>query len=153
MIKLVSSQSFNQQRISKVFLERSIFSSFHVFTCNTYDDYGLNNIEYDILNQYFLFFTADLNKHYDPENNLKDLGTSTLPFKLIYIRSDPEVCFERLKTRHRNSENSIDLTYLRNIHLKYESWVSKLNGDCVITIDGNKNKVEVLKQIDDLVSK
>lgn len=150
---MVYSQSFNQKNVSKIFLERSIFSSFHVFASNTYDGYRLNNIEYDILNEYFLFFTNNLNKLHDPENNTKDLGTSNLPFKLIYIRSDPEVCFERLKTRHRDSENSIDLAYLKNIHLKYESWIGKIDKDCVIIVDGNQNKAQVLNQIEDLISK
>jgi len=150
---LVYSQPFNQQKVSKIFLERSIYSSFHVFACNTFDEDGLNNIEHDILKQYFQFFTTDLNKLYDFNANLKDLGIVYLPFKLIYIRSDPHVCYERLKIRHRESENSIDLPYLNRIHLKYESWVNKLNKDCVITIDGNQNKTQVLKQIDDLVSR
>lgn len=152
-LKLVHSQPFLQQkdRKTKIFLERSIYSSFHVFTKNTYDDLGINNIEFDILKEYFNFFTNDLNSifNWSDKNNTE---SSHLPFKLIYIRSDPEICFERMKDRSRSSENLISSDYLKSIHLKYEDWISKLYKDNVLIVDGNKSKEEVLKQIDDLIS-
>lgn len=149
-IKLTQTAS-HQHKFSKIFLERSIYSSFHVFTENTYEDYGLNKVEYDILKQYFRFFTSDLHKHENPKLQ-KDMGTFNLPFKLIYIRSDPEVCYERCQIRHRDSEASIDLGYLKNIHFKYEKWVNNLNSDCVHIVDGNQDKVQVLKQVDELIN-
>jgi len=150
-LKLVNSQPFLQkQKDRKVFLERSIYSSFHVFTQNTYDDFGINNIEFDILKEYFHFFTNDLNSMFNwtDKNNPDSLH---LPFKLIYIRSSPDVCFERMKNRNRLSEDLISRDYLNSIHLKYEDWISKQCKDNVAVIDGNKSKEEVLQQINNIV--
>jgi deoxyadenosine/deoxycytidine kinase len=155
--KLVQNQNIHQNKDKKIkiFLERSIYSSFHVFTENSHDDSGLNKAEYDILKEYFKFFTNELNRKSIDERLTKNLNelesnSTKLPFKLIYIRSNPSVCYDRLKTRNRSSEHLIDLKYLENIHKKYEKWVSKINKDNIIIIDGNLNKEKVLEQIDDL---
>jgi len=153
--KLIHGQTFYQQqdKKAKIFLERSIYSSFHVFTQNTYEDGGLNGVEYDILKSYFKFFTNDLNRIYTFQEKmaLKDEEITHLPFKLIYIRSDPEVCYERMKIRDRHSENLINESYLRSIHRKYEDWISRISKDCLIVVDGNQEKQQVLKQINELI--
>lgn len=155
-LKLINNRSLGQQKDkkTKIFLERSIYSSFHVFTENTFEDNGINSTEYDILKGYFGFFTRDLDDIFnDQANSNEDSNNIQLPFRLIYVRSDPNVCFERLKCRNRDSENFIDLNYLKNIHLKYESWVKKINKDFLIVIDGNQSKETVLRQIDNIIAK
>lgn len=172
--KLIQSQPFYQQKDTKkgtkIFLERSIYSSFYVFSQNTFDDGGFSAVEFDILKEYFKFFTNDLNRMYSFQEKMQmkenlnpnqrrdqlptsDPNTNTvyLPFKLIYIRSDPGVCYERLKLRDRLSEDLIDENYLRDIHEKYENWVSRISKECLVVIDGNQDKAQVLKQIDDLI--
>ena len=161
--KLIHTTPFYQQkdRKVKVFLERSIYSSFYVFTANTYADGGFSDVEFDILKSYFKFFTNDLNRMYSnstsvtvKDNNTTDITNTAvihLPFKLIYIRSDPHVCYERLKIRDRHSENLVDESYLQSIHLKYEEWVSRISRECLVIIDGNQDKQQVLKQIDVIV--
>lgn len=153
--KMINSQPFYQQKDkkAKIFLERSIYSSFHVFTQNTFEDGGFNGVEYDILKSYFKFFTNDLNRMYTLQEKmaLKDSDTIRLPFKLIYIRSDPLVCYERMKIRDRHSENLIDESYLRNIHCKYEDWISRVSKDCLVVIDGNQEKHQVIKQLEEFV--
>jgi thymidine kinase len=160
-LRLIQNQEHKKKM--KIILERSIYSSFHVFTQNTYDDCGLNKAEFDILKEYFKFFSNKLNESLPIDekvnkcNNMM-LSNETescqsmyrLPFKLIYIRSNPLVCYERLKKRNRASEHLIDLSYLQNIHLKYEKWISKVHKDCLIVIDGNQNKEKVFEQIEPL---
>lgn len=149
-MKLVQTQPFFQRdKKTKIFLERSIYSSFYVFTENTYNN-DTNNVEFDILKEYFRFFTSDLTVNTDNEIKKNLDSFIHLPFKLIYIKSDPDICYERLKFRQRESEDSIDIDYLKSIHFKYEDWVSKLNKENVIVIDGNQSKECVLKQIDEI---
>jgi deoxyadenosine/deoxycytidine kinase len=143
---------------TKIFLERSIFSSFNVFTLNSYEEKRLSKVEYDILQRYFLLFTRHFNKCFNSLNtnnsmsfNKENQNESQTPFKIIYIKTDPEVCFKRLKMRNRESENGIDLDYLKNLHTKYEKWIGsivKQDVDAVKLIDGNLDKKQVIAQID-----
>lgn len=58
----------------------------------------------------------------------------------IYLRTDPELCFERTKKRDRNEESSVSLSYLKTLHDKYDEWVTKLsseNPDKVLVVDNN----------------
>jgi thymidine kinase len=151
-MRLIQTQPFYQQKEKKarIFLERSIYSSFHVFAENTLDDHGLNHMEYDVLKEYFRFFTSELNSGSGPNEDKSTSSLERLPFKLIYIRSNPAVCFERLCKRNRHSEQLIDLKYLENIHTKYESWITRIHADNLIIIDGNMKKEQVLEQINEL---
>lgn len=123
----------------KMFIERSIYSSYHVFAKNTYEENRLNKIEFDILTKYFQFFTTI------PSNEQE------IPLKFIYIKSNPETCLERIKQRNRESEQSIQLDYLIKLNVKYENWLLKLNKSNLIVLDGNLGKEKVFKEIDKLL--
>lgn len=45
-----------------------------------------------------------------------------VPSAFIYLRADPKVCFGRLKTRNRDEESSVPLSYLQLLHNKHEKW-------------------------------
>jgi deoxyadenosine/deoxycytidine kinase len=165
----------NKEIKHRVFLERSIFSSFNVFALNSYEEKRLNQIEFDILDKYYKFF---IKKSYKNVNNINSIlnvnnqncenelkfassplcktsKSKSIPFQIIYIRTDPDVCYERLKKRDRESEVTISLDYLRSIHLKYEKWVNGLkenNQTNIIIINGNLSKEMVLAQVDQLIS-
>ena len=133
----------------KVFMERSILSSFNVFTLNSYEEKGLNKVEFDILSRYFALFKKQLDTNMSAHSNLEEMT-----YRIIYIRTSPEVSFNRLKMRNRESEHSIDLTYLTKIHSKYENWIaslSKQSGTIVKIVDGNLDKAQVIDQIDKLL--
>lgn len=132
----------------KIFMERSILSSFNVFTLNTYEEKGLNKVEFDILNRYFTLFKNELNA------NTNDSNLENVSYKIIYIRTCPDVTFGRLKMRNRDSENTIDLGYLTKIHQKYETWIANLNSQdssIVKIVDGNLDKKQVITQIDKIL--
>jgi deoxyadenosine/deoxycytidine kinase len=77
-----------------------------------------------------------------------------LPFHVIYVRTDPRVCFERLKIRCREAENKISLEYLIKIHDKYENWIENIvykNKSFVSIIDGNVQKFEVSRNIENII--
>lgn len=128
----------------KTFMERSILSSYNVFTINSFEENRMSKVEFDILNKYYKLFAEKLTNQTDPD-----------AFRIVYIRTSPEVCYKRLRERNRNSETEIDLSYLTKIHLKYETWINKLEEDSKKTayvniIDGNCDRDQVISQIENL---
>jgi len=61
--------------------------------------------------------------------------------KIIYIKTDPEICHERIAKRARQGESVIPLEYLKECDKYHESMFEIIkNTDInVYTIDGNKN--------------
>jgi deoxyadenosine/deoxycytidine kinase len=57
-----------------------------------------------------------------------------------YIRTEPEVAFERLQQRGRLEEKSIPLSYIKTIHDKHEDWLVHRKNELpeiVVELDGN----------------
>lgn len=49
----------------------------------------------------------------------------------MYLRTSPEVLFERIKKRGRNEEQVIPLDYLKSLHNLHEDWlVHRSKFDC-----------------------
>lgn len=127
------------------FIERSILSSFNVFTLNSLKENKLNKIEFDILARFYSVFDDIIKTNIS--KNQDEL------FQIIYIRTSPEVCFNRFKKRNRESEKEIDFDYLCKINARYEDWINKLQADKtfkVHVIDGNCNQGDVILQIEKL---
>ena len=86
---------------------------------------------------------------------------SWVPDVLIYIKTDPEVCMNRMKTRGRSCETGVSLEYLKSINDKYETICcqsSFVNTDytngkqCrVYVVDGNRSAEEVYESVKNLV--
>ena len=53
----------------------------------------------------------------------------------IYLRTSPQICYQRLTKRGRKEESSVPLEYLEEIHQKHEDWMS--NEPNVLFLDGN----------------
>ena len=45
------------------------------------------------------------------------------PSGFIYLKTSPQVCFDRLVKRGRSEESSIPLDYLISLHNKHEDWL------------------------------
>jgi deoxyadenosine/deoxycytidine kinase len=58
----------------------------------------------------------------------------------IYIRTDPDVCLQRILSRHQTGDVSIDLEYISKVHMYYENYVSSRS--TVHIIDGNNSSPE-----------
>ncbi len=59
---------------------------------------------------------------------------------IVYLRTSPETCFERLLSRHRGEEMGITIDYLSQIHDRHEEWLSTERRVPVFVID-NETKM------------
>lgn len=70
---------------------------------------------------------------------------------LIYLRTTPEVCMQRIKSRDRDCETSIDIGYLKKLHDKYEEVYNTgeyvVDGINIHIVDANAGKDEIMEAI------
>lgn len=76
-----------------------------------------------------------------------------IPNKIIYIKTDPKICYDRIIKRSRNSEKTITLDYLEKIGKIYdELYLNTNNNFKVYVVNGNNNKKTVIKDIIDIIN-
>lgn len=77
------------------------------------------------------------------------------PTYYLYLRADPQVCYERIQARGRVEEKGITLEYLTSLHDAYESWLFGTEVDAPVRIiDANANidtDHSLVASIDDIV--
>ncbi|XP_065842451.1 deoxycytidine kinase 2-like [Oscarella lobularis] len=115
--------------------ERSIYSDRVCFGLNSYQAGFLSDMEWRLYCDWLTFITEKL-------PGLKLDG-------IIYLRTDPKVCFSRLRQRSRPEERAIELSYLQSLHEKHENWLASTENDPfvpqafkrfpVIVLDGNED--------------
>ena len=101
-----------------IITERCLETDRHVFCQMLYDDRFINEIEFQIYNKWFECFVLK-------------------PFEKIYVymKCDPEVAYERVKTRGR-PEEAIPIEYLQKCHDYHDSWMKNMEP---IMMDANQN--------------
>ena len=61
--------------------------------------------------------------------------------KVIYIKTNPIICFSRIQQRNRKGETIIPLEYLEHCHEYHENMIETLQDSVdIIYLDGNVNK-------------
>ena len=123
-------KSFHTHRNQFKIFERSPESSRDVFWKMLVKD-GVVTKEEDAIYQYFW----DIN------------GWS--PNVYIYIFTPPEVCFERLKSRHQDGDSHITLEYLQKVSLYYIDYIRKKPG--LHIIDGTLSPEKINNKIKDIL--
>lgn len=64
----------------------------------------------------------------------------------MYIRTDPEKCFERISKRFQEGDMKITQEYLQKVHASYERYIDS-KGSNVKIIDGNQTPEEIHSEI------
>ena len=103
-----------------IITERCVFSDRNVFAKMLFDCGKMNEIEWQIYEEWFYNFLDDLPIVY-----------------FIYINVDPEICFNRIKNRNRRGEN-ISLNYLKDCDSYHKIWLKNPEKH-VVEIDGSKD--------------
>nr|QPI16817.1 MAG: thymidylate kinase [Virus NIOZ-UU159] len=116
-----------------VLMERSPYFIKNVFVEKAFEDKTINENEY---------------------NNIHKLHKTTdelwQPNAYIYLRSDPEMCYNRIKKRGRESEKNIKLEYIKRIHqLHEEKYINAIkNNKNIIVIEAeNKSITDICSEI------
>jgi len=102
-----------------IITERCLLTDYHVFAKMLYENKSMLKEEYEIYQKWFHYF----------QQEIELTG-------IIYIKTDPEVAYERCLKRAREGE-TITLKYLEKCHEKHEEWVSQESYDTYI-IDNNE---------------
>lgn len=116
--------AMNKPEVKTIIMERSVFSDYYCFAKNCYEMGTMSEIQYIIYKKWFEWLT----KMFDIECS-----------KFIYIRTEPDVCFERIKKRARSSEELIPLEYLESLHKKHEEWLMSLDKSNLVLLNGSKD--------------
>ena len=83
----------------------------------------------------YLITCQKCDKTFCSADPLQKFHVGCKPEKIIYIKTSPEICLERIAQRSRGEEADIPIEYLRHIDRMHEEWLSKL--DNVIVVDGS----------------
>lgn len=63
----------------------------------------------------------------------------------VYLKTEPEVVFERVKSRNRKEELTVSLEYLQDLHNAHEKWLTDPNlATPVLTVNANCSMIEAV---------
>ena len=114
-------------------MERSVYSGHYCFAKNGFFNNNLTKLEWEIYKKWVNFLVHD---------------KCIPPIGFIYLKAEPEVCFSRMRLRNRESEKSVSLDYIKQIHvwhdrflLDKENLVENLKDVPVLVLDCNDDFV------------
>lgn len=112
-------------------MERSLYSARYCFVNNLRNNEKLQQSEVEVLDAWFQYLISD-------ESQFRT-GVDLI----VYMKTEPETAYERLKQRNRGEENLISLQYVKDLHCLHEKWL--YDGEYpvpapVFTIDANKQE-------------
>lgn len=105
-------------------MERSLLSARYCFVENLFNTGKLEESEYLVLSEWFNFLVSSPQMNFNVD-------------QIIYLRTKPEVVYERIKNRNRHEENRIPLQYLKELHDLHEEWLvdqTKIKTQAPVTI-------------------
>ena len=117
-----------------IITERSLYTDKMVFAKMLYDTGKIEHVNYQIYLNWFDTFSDEFPVH-----------------KVVYVKTAPEKCHERIVKRSREGEDNIPLSYLKSCSFYHDNMLDKNLRDCVcetqLVLDGNVNIYENTKQL------
>ena len=103
-------QKFAAERKPDMFnlCERSVLSDYYLFAKMLREEGNMNEIEWKLYENWHKWLIESF---------------KAKPDAIIYLRSDPNVSYERLKKRNRSEESEVPLEYLKKLHQYHEDWL------------------------------
>lgn len=124
-----------------IITERSLYTDKFVFAKMLYDMKKIEDVSYQIYTKWFDAFAQECPIH-----------------RCVYVKTDPEICHERIMKRSRTGEDSIPLDYLTSCDEYHKAMIFKIlpmferASEDVIVLDGNidiySNPAELTNWID-----
>jgi len=110
-----------------IITERTLYTDKYIFAKMLFDQGKIEDVEYQIYLTWFDEFSRDF-----PLDNV------------VYVKTSPEKCYERIHKRAREGEEIIPLAYLEDCHRYHEEFLDKDTGISVnqLIIDGNMDLKE-----------
>ncbi|VVU95350.1 Deoxynucleoside kinase [seawater metagenome] len=128
-------KNFWNNKKNVCFTERSTLTDRYVFAEMLYDSGHMSKLEWAMYMEWYNLFKEKLKIDH-----------------VIYIKTNPEISFERVNKRSRSEEKSLSQDYLIELHTKHEKWLSLENN--VLTINGNvdfeteeANRINIIDKI------
>ncbi len=115
------------------FSERSVWTDKFVFGISCIENGKMNELE---KNCYYSWFDW-LEEKFNPK-----------PSGIIYVKTSPEKCLERIVKRKRSEEDSIPIEYLNELDERHNKWLLNWDKTPVLVIDNEKDD-----QWDNILSK
>ena len=119
--------------------ERCVLTDKHVFAKMLTDDGYMNKMEEKMYNDWFDIFKKFSNIDV-----------------VVYIKTDPTECYDRIKKRGREGED-IPLDYLERLNAYHDEWINNIENKQVLVLDGNTDFNEhpeaFIKEIEEFVLK
>lgn len=129
---IITMAEIQKQKSSKIkVMERSLASGRNIFTEMSYRNRKLTFEEYNILISL-----------YDLFDNKVD--------EIIYVKSDPDLCFSQLQKRGRSEETDIKIDYLKSLHELHEKWIQSLKDVKVTVINQESYDSDVANLVENL---
>ena len=130
----VKEQKKNSLNPFIIITERSLYTDKMVFAKMLYDTGKIEHVNYQIYLNWFDTFSDEFPVH-----------------KVVYVKTAPEKCHERIVKRSREGEDNIPLSYLKSCSFYHDNMLDKNLRDCVcetqLVLDGNVNIYENTKQL------
>lgn len=91
--------------------ERSMYSGHYCFAKNGYFQGFFHEVEWNVYTAWAKFLLHN--------------QSNKTPKGFIYLRAEPQTCFNRIQKRSRSGENLIELSYLEKIHILHDQFLIK----------------------------
>lgn len=120
------------------FSERSIWTDRFVFGKSCINSDKMNYLETNCYHFWFDWLESKFLKK---------------PDGIIYLRTTPEKCMERMQQRGRNEETGVPIEYLNELHNYHEQWFENWKETPILIIDNNEdnNWDQVMNQVNNFI--
>jgi len=122
-----------------IITERSLFTDKLVFAKMLYDDKKIEPINYKIYLNWFDTFSGEFPVH-----------------KVVYVKTSPEKCHNRINKRSRDGEGNISLEYLQNCSMYHDNMLDTQSEECVcknqLILNGNVDIYKDTNQLENWIN-
>jgi deoxyadenosine/deoxycytidine kinase len=136
-LKTIKNDTDNKNIV--IITERSLYTDKMVFAKMLYDSKKIEHVNYQIYLNWFDTFSDEF-----PVN------------KVVYVKTSPDKCYQRIVKRSRTGEENIPLEYLTSCSIYHNNMLDKQNQECVcldqLILDGNVDIYENKNQVNEWIN-